>query len=138
PKPGELENLCKSKADWLCYYFKEVKPWSPSVYADRRDTWVKVFGIPLHAWGENLFKGIGGIYGEFLDFDEETASRSKLDVARIKIATSFIGSIDDPVKITVLGVIYTIWVVEEKGFAPALFHGSRIENQERSWVESFN
>ncbi|MCI01200.1 RNA-binding protein 25-like, partial [Trifolium medium] len=29
-KPGELENLCKAKTDWLCYYFKEVRPWSPS------------------------------------------------------------------------------------------------------------
>ncbi|MCI48037.1 hypothetical protein A2U01_0069280, partial [Trifolium medium] len=84
------------------------------------------------------FKVIGGKYGEFLDFDEETASRSKLDVARIKIATSFRGSIDDPVKIKVLGVLYTIWVVEEKGFVPALFHGSRIDNQELSWVESSN
>jgi hypothetical protein len=64
--------------------------------------------------GGNLFKAIGGKYGEFLDFDETTASRAKLDVARLKISTSFRGCIDEPIKIMVLGVLYTFWVVEEK------------------------
>ncbi|PNX81334.1 hypothetical protein L195_g037352 [Trifolium pratense] len=47
-KVGELEELCRAKSDWLVYYFKEVRPWSPSSFVDRRDTWVKVYGIPLH------------------------------------------------------------------------------------------
>jgi RNA recognition motif-containing protein len=95
PKVGEIERLWKSRADWITYYFREVYPWSPSCYADRRDTWVKVFGIPLHVWGDNLFKAIGGMYGEFLDYDNNTASRAKLDVACLKISTSFRGNIDD-------------------------------------------
>ncbi|MCH79400.1 DUF4283 domain protein, partial [Trifolium medium] len=138
PKSGELEALCKARTDWLCYYFKEVKPWSPSNFVDRRVTWVKVFGIPLHVWGESLFKAIGGKYGEFFDFDESTTSRAKLDVARIKISTSFRGCIDDPVKIQALGSVFTIWIVEDKGLQPAFLHGSRFEEHECSWVESTN
>ncbi|GAU30343.1 hypothetical protein TSUD_212000 [Trifolium subterraneum] len=137
-KPGELEALCKAKTDWLCYYFKEVIPWSPSNFADNRVTWVKVFGIPLHAWGDNLFKAIGGKYGEFLDYDNITASRAKLDVARLKISTSFRGYVDESVKIKVLGVVYTIWVVEEKGVQPTFSSGSIIEENDQSWVGSSN
>ncbi|MCI28653.1 hypothetical protein A2U01_0049855, partial [Trifolium medium] len=48
PKVGEVEAMCKAKVDWLTYYFKEVRPWSPSCFVDRRVTWVKVHGIPLH------------------------------------------------------------------------------------------
>ncbi|KAK2434439.1 zinc finger CCCH domain-containing protein [Trifolium repens] len=136
PRKGELENLCKAKADWLCYYFKEFRPWLPSLYVDRRETWVRVLGIPLHAWGENLFKEIGRKYGEFLDFDESTASRAKLDVARLKIATSLRGFIDDAVQIKVLGVYYTIWVVEDKVSQPVFVQGSGMEDQECSWVDS--
>jgi hypothetical protein len=136
PRKGELESLCKAKADWLCYYFKEFRPWLPSLYVDRREMWVRVLGIPLHAWGENLFKEIGRKYGEFLDFDESTASRAKLDVARIKLATSLRGFIDDAVKIKVLGVYYTIWVVEEKVSQPVFVQGSGMEDQDCSWVES--
>jgi hypothetical protein len=65
---------------------------------------VKVYGIPLHVWGENLFKAIGSRYGEFIDFDNNTASRAKLDVARIKMATGFCGEIDDALKIMALGL----------------------------------
>jgi RNA recognition motif-containing protein len=48
PKVGEVEKLWKARVDWITYYFREVFPWSPSCYADRRNTWVKVYGIPLH------------------------------------------------------------------------------------------
>ncbi|MCI04753.1 hypothetical protein A2U01_0025800, partial [Trifolium medium] len=113
------------------------KAWSPLCYADRRDTWVKVYGIPLHVWGEKLFKVIGGKYGDFLDFDEATASRARLDVARIKIATTFRGCIDESLKIIALGVGYTLWVVEEKG-NDKLFQQRLIsEDHEQSWVDSF-
>ncbi|MCI34245.1 hypothetical protein A2U01_0055463, partial [Trifolium medium] len=90
-KSGEVEAMCKARADWLFYYCSEVKPWSPGCYTDRRETWVKIYGIPLHVWGENLFKAIGRKFGEFIDFDNNTASRAKLDVAKIKISTSFGG-----------------------------------------------
>ncbi|MCH99173.1 DUF4283 domain protein, partial [Trifolium medium] len=84
------------------------------------------------------FKVVGGRYGEFLDFDENTASRAKLDVARIKIATRLRGNIDDPLKIKALGVLYTIWVVEDKSSEPVFNQGSRVEEQEYSWVGTSN
>jgi hypothetical protein len=58
---------------------------------------------------------MGRKYGEFRDFDESTASRAKLDVARIKISTNFIGLINDPVVIKALGVIYTIQIQAHGG-----------------------
>jgi hypothetical protein len=135
PKPGEIAKLWRTKADWITYYFREVIPWSPSCFADRRDTWVKIYGIPLHVWGENLFKMIGRKYGEFLDFDNNTASRAKLDVACIKISTAFGGMINEPLEVRALGVVYTLRVVEEKVFENGYFHGERLEEQECSWVE---
>ncbi|WJX49457.1 hypothetical protein P8452_35891 [Trifolium repens] len=136
PKEGEVDRLWKSKVDWIAYYFREVFPWSPSCFADRRDTWVKVYGIPLHVWGENLFKVIGGKYGEFVDFDNNTASRAKLDITRLKISTSFRGMIDDSVYIKAMGVYYTLRVVEEKAVENGFYHGERLEEKEGSWVES--
>jgi hypothetical protein len=136
PKKGEVEALWKARADWISYYFREVRAWTPSCYADRRDTWVKIYGIPLHVWGENLFKVIGAKYREFLDFDSTTASRAKLDIASIKIATSFNGCIDDSIKIKALGVIYSLRVVEEKVIEQGFHQGERLEEEEYSWVDS--
>jgi hypothetical protein len=138
PKVGEVAKLWKDRVDWISYYFREVFPWSPSCYADRRNTWVKVYGIPLHVWGDKLFKVIGEKYGEFLDYDNNTASRAKLDVAHLKISTNFRGMIDDPVQIKALGVNYTLRVVEEKVLYSGYYYGERLEDQENSWVESVN
>ncbi|GAU17929.1 hypothetical protein TSUD_330530 [Trifolium subterraneum] len=136
PKVGEVEKLWNSKADWMRYYFKDVSPWRPSSFVDRRDIWVRVYGIPLHVWGENLFKVIGGKYGEFLDFDNCTASRAKLDIARIKISTNFRGYIDDPVNILAMGVTYSLRVVEEKEWNNVGFEREIDDEQERCWEES--
>jgi hypothetical protein len=138
PKKGEIEKLWRSRVDWITYYFREVFPWAPACFANRRDTWVKVFGIPLHVWGENLFKVLGGKYGEFLDFDNKTASRAKLDVACLKISTNFRGKIDDQVQIKAMGVVYTLRVVEDETVELGFHHGERFQDEERSWVESVN
>ncbi|MCI32594.1 hypothetical protein A2U01_0053808, partial [Trifolium medium] len=62
----------------------------------------------------------------------------KLDIARIKISTSFRGYVDETVQIEALGVVYDIWVVEEKCVQPVLGYGSRNEDRDFSWVDSTN
>ncbi|MCI38605.1 DUF4283 domain protein, partial [Trifolium medium] len=69
PRKGKLEAMVKAKEDWLCYYFKDVKPWSSDAFNDRREVWVKVLGVPLHVWSESFFKQVGARFGEFVDFD---------------------------------------------------------------------
>ncbi|MCI32402.1 DUF4283 domain protein, partial [Trifolium medium] len=78
-------------------------------------------------------KPAGGKCGDFLDFDEVTASRARLDVARIKIATSFRGCIDESLMITALGVRYSVWVVEEKELEMWFQQRKNFEEHEHSW-----
>ncbi|MCH79581.1 hypothetical protein A2U01_0000333 [Trifolium medium] len=136
PKKGELEAMVKAKEDWLAYYFKEVKPWTPVVFNDRREVWVKVLGVPLHVWGESFFKKVGARFGEFLDFDEATASRARLDVARIKISTPCRGCIESLVPVSAMGSIFKVWVVEEKTMALDWLREGREVVEEQSFVDS--
>jgi hypothetical protein len=53
---GEMERVVRLKEEWLGFYFFDVKPWFPTLVNDKRKVWVKVFGIPLHAWGEIFSK----------------------------------------------------------------------------------
>jgi hypothetical protein len=115
PMAGDVERLLKSKKECLKYFFSEIKPWNPGLLAVQRETWVQVYGIPVHIWGENLFKLIGNRFGAFLDFDEETARMVRFDVARIKILTSTGALINTVLKIEVEGVCFNLWLVEERG-----------------------
>jgi hypothetical protein len=136
PRRGELNAMVKAKEDWLNYYFKVVRPWSAEIFNDRRVVWVKVVGVPLHVWGENFFKLVGSRFGEFVDFDADTASRARLDVARIKISTPCRGLIESTVQVSALGCLYEVWVTEEKHQDLPWLRGRREEEDEYSYVES--
>jgi hypothetical protein len=107
--------LLRSNNECLHYYFSEIKPWNPGLFAVQRDIWIQVYGIPLHIWGDDLFKLIGNKLGVFMDYDEETTSMARLDVARLKILTEKWVVIDEVVKVEVEGVVFNLWVVEERG-----------------------
>jgi hypothetical protein len=125
--------MIKAKEEWLGYYFFDIKPWSPVLVNVNREVWVKVFGIPLHAWGDNLFKLLGARFGEFVDYDEPTASRMRLDVARLKLSTPIRSRIETLVAVSVMGVIFEVWVMEEEEERRYSGEGERQVVVERSW-----
>lgn len=112
-KQGDMEraresNRCRWEAN-----FKEVRRWLPELVAKRRNVWLQVYGIPLHIWDEDFFKLLGTKFGVFLDFDECTIEKKRLDVARILVDTPRLGVIDEMINISVVGERYKIWVMEE-------------------------
>jgi hypothetical protein len=136
PRKGELGAMVRGREDWLTYYFKEVKPCSANIFNDRREVWVKVMGVSLHVWGESFFKLVGARFGEFIDFDADTASRSRLDVAQIKISTPCRSLIDTAVQVSALGCLYQVWVVEEKRLEVPWVKECREEDEEYIYVNS--
>ncbi|MCH79505.1 hypothetical protein A2U01_0000255 [Trifolium medium] len=58
---------------------------------------------------------IVGRFGVFLDFDEPTIEKQSFEVARVKLRTVRRGIIDTVLQLTVMEVLYDVWVVEERG-----------------------
>lgn len=110
---GEIERVQREHHQWWCSIFKEVRCWTPNLVAKNRKVWLRFYGIPLHVWEESTFKKLGSIFGEFLDFDEATIERRRLDLARILVSTNRMGFIQDVVKINVMGAVFGVSVVEE-------------------------
>jgi hypothetical protein len=92
-------------------------------------------GLPLHVWEEESFKQLGGIYGSFLDFDEDTIGFKRLDFARILVNTSRMGLIDEHLKLEVMGASYDVWVVEEQVLVVS---GKIVESQELEVASSMS
>jgi hypothetical protein len=114
PNAGEMDEAWKCNKQWWENCFLKVIPWRPRLVSECRETWIQVFGIPLHAWEEGTFKMVAGRFGVFLDFDEATASKQRLDVARIKLRTVWRGLIDTVLQLKVMGELFDVWVVEER------------------------
>lgn len=50
-----------------------------------KELWVRVLGLPLHFWSQEVFKKLGDCCGGFLAVDEDTATLSHLQWARILV-----------------------------------------------------
>ena len=82
----------------------------------QRGAWVRLYGIPLHAWHENFFKLCVMDSGRFLKTDNCSLNRERFDYARVLIATSSLSVIDLTEKIIVDGLMVEIKIIEEYGF----------------------
>jgi hypothetical protein len=114
PCEGELQEVMKINKLWWDQCFLKIIPWQPKLLSESRDIWIQLYGIPIHAWEEGSFKMVAGRFGVFLDFDEATVAKHRLDVARVKLRTVRRGMIDNVVQLKVQGVAYDVWVVEER------------------------
>jgi hypothetical protein len=114
PCEGELAEVMRCNEAWWDFCFSKVLPWSPLMVSESRETWIQIFGIPLHAWEEGSFKALAGRFGVFLDFDEATIAKHRLDMARVKLRTVRRSLIDTVVQLLVMGRTFDVWVVEER------------------------
>jgi hypothetical protein len=117
-----------SDVKWWEGLLEDLKPWSPNQVCTSRRLWVRMYGVPLHAWGEKTFKNIVSRCGEFLNLDAETANRSRFDVAKVQFETSLSGFIDFVIKLKVQGALYKVRVVEESE-GPTEMEESCMEDQ---------
>jgi hypothetical protein len=104
-----------TKKGWWGGLLFDIKRWTPNMVYSKREIWVEVFGVPLHAWGESTFRSLANRCGRFLAVDIPTRNRSRLDVARVKLEVPLSGLIDFTFKLLVQGAGYNVRVVEERG-----------------------
>ncbi|KAK2420328.1 zinc finger CCCH domain-containing protein [Trifolium repens] len=113
---GEVQEVVGS-VGWWCNWFDRFEAWSPDLVTNQRDVWLSCFGVPLHAWGDAIFKTIGSKFGTFIQVDVSTKNLLRGDVARIKIVTSLKEVVDTTVCVSVMGKKFKIRVMEEVGQA---------------------
>ncbi|KAK2442416.1 hypothetical protein QL285_013611 [Trifolium repens] len=113
-KPGEVKEVMGT-VGWWCSLFEKMVPWSPELVSSSRVTWLRCYGVPPHAWGNNLFRSIAFKYGRFIGVDDSTKEMRRCDVARIKITTNDKVAIDSSMAVKVLGRRFDIRIMEEIG-----------------------
>ncbi|XP_057820685.2 uncharacterized protein LOC131033459 [Cryptomeria japonica] len=70
-----------------------LKKWSPNMdlseaFYETIPVWVKLSGLPLEYWHEDIFKGIVGVFGELLSIDPMTTAWKRMVYARIYVGVS--------------------------------------------------
>ncbi|PNX60631.1 hypothetical protein L195_g052029 [Trifolium pratense] len=79
--------------------------WDKEELSYRRGAWVRLYGIPIHAWNEQFFK----LYSDSVE-------KGRLDFARVLIATTDLDIIKRSESVLVNGTPVVIKIVEECGY----------------------
>jgi len=81
-----------------------------------RGAWLRVYGVPVHAWSEDCFKLCVLDCGRYLRTDGCTLNRERFDYARVLVATSSLDIVNVTDSILIDGVEVNIKMCEEWGF----------------------
>lgn len=69
--------------------------------------------IPCHAWGKNFFVSISKKKGVYIDCEENTFSKQRMDMARICIHTKCVEVINEIILVVINGISFSISMAEE-------------------------
>ncbi|GKU88292.1 hypothetical protein SLEP1_g2574 [Rubroshorea leprosula] len=111
--PEHVKELVDGNLQWVAAYFDRVKYWAPSDIAEERFVWVRIQGLPIHAWSKESLSTIGNHVGKLVSIDEYTLSKECLDAARILVSTKSKLAINEDFILKVKNNSFHIAVVEE-------------------------
>ncbi|GLT60494.1 hypothetical protein SLA2020_332580 [Shorea laevis] len=101
------------KAQWS-KWFGRVKLWGHLTSPEQRLAWIRITGLPLHAWNQKALGKIGNFLGSFIKVDEFTLNKECLDAARILITTSDANQINGAIQIKIQNHLHSVNISEER------------------------
>jgi len=113
---ADIVNIVNEARHFFDLIFSNLVGWNNVVIPFQRGAWIRLYGIPLHAWNENFFKLCVIERGRYLRTDKCSLNRERFDYARVLIATSSLDVLNGTEQLLVDGSLVEIKVVEEWGF----------------------
>jgi len=98
-------------------FFSKPVRWNKDTLVRERGAWVRIYGVPLHAWNFEFFKLCVYDCGRLLKVDDITLDRDRFDYARVLVSTSSLDIIKSVANVMVDGVLFEFKIIEEWGFA---------------------
>ena len=91
--------------------------WNKDTVLRERGAWVRIYGVPLHAWNYDFFKLCVYDCGRLLRIDDITLDRDRFDYARVLVSTSSLDIIKTEARVVVDGALLKFKLIEEWGLA---------------------
>ncbi|MCH86156.1 hypothetical protein A2U01_0007010, partial [Trifolium medium] len=110
---GEVQALMEDAKSWLEQWFRDIRPWTTREADRSRLVWLRVYGIPVHAWNVDFFSKLSNKYGAFINEDDGTLKMITMDVAQIMIRTVEQKVIDELVEVDINNEIFQLRIIED-------------------------
>jgi hypothetical protein len=113
----EVSSILSEAAEFFDHFFSTYVRWNKNIIVRERGAWVRIYGVPLHAWNLNFFKLCVYDCGRLMRVDDFTQEKQRFDYARVLIATTSQEVINVSATTVVDGVLLEFRIIEEWGFA---------------------
>lgn len=113
---SNVHALLAKTGECLGNVFSKLKPWEPEMVPRVTTGWLRVIGVPVHAWGEEFFHFISQLVGKLVHLDEDTSIKTRLDVGRVLVFVSSSEAINRTMKIKVNEFVFFVRMAEEVFF----------------------
>lgn len=87
---GEIKHLITEGKSWWSQLFSEIREWKEEHVDKDRVTWLRVYGIPCHAWNFSFFEMLANTLGTYVYSDENVLKGTNMDITSKCILTNFI------------------------------------------------
>jgi len=114
---GDVSTILLEAAEFFNNLFSKPVRWNKDMLFRHRGAWVRIYGVPLHAWNIDFFKLCLFDCRNLLRIDDITVDRDRFDYARILVSTSSLEIINTKVCVMVDGVLVDCHIIEEWGFS---------------------
>ncbi|XP_058733452.1 uncharacterized protein LOC131605070 [Vicia villosa] len=110
---GMIKDIIEEAREWIQQWFSEIRPWRANDVDNERATWLRVYGLPCHAWKDKVFEFLATSVETFICADEVTRKHKNMDVARILIRTKYCLVLNETYNISINDNVFRIKVVED-------------------------
>jgi len=102
--------------EFFDHFFTNLVRWEKEILSFQRGVWLRIYGVPIHAWNASFFKLCSLDCGRFLRTNACSVEKERFDYARVLVATSSYEIINCSEEILIDGVLVTVKIFEEWGF----------------------
>ncbi|XP_058739160.1 uncharacterized protein LOC131611050 [Vicia villosa] len=123
---GIIKELLEEGIWWWKQWFKNIRPWQTNDVDSERVMWVRLHGVPCHAWCSEFFEKVANLLGNFICVDDNTSAVINLDIARIMMKVPFNFVLKEQMVVTIDGEVFHL-VLREDTFGPVRILEKKLE-----------
>jgi len=117
PDGGDVISILSEAPDFFNLFFSNPTRWNKEGCLHERGAWVRIYGVPLHAWNFEFFKLCIMDCGRLLRVDDSSLGKERLDYARVLASTSSLEILNLNTSVLIDGVLSKLNIIEEWGFS---------------------
>jgi hypothetical protein len=113
------EDIWKIVNDAISFFsmlFTDMQKWSGEKCTYERGAWLRLYGVPVHAWNNDFLNLCVSAVGKLIQADESTMEKSRFDFARILVSTTHVEVIKQSSVFFIDGRKFHVNMFEEWGY----------------------